>query len=705
MAGDVMARDDAGCSSRSVKSTVKSVAIARNGVVIPYHSRLHLIVSAVSRSIRHPKVRLLAEKPVATPTHHHQRFSMLRRFVVAGPSRALLARQLSTATQGAESTAQPASTVSSTPSPDHTGVPQATLQRLIDIASRPAGTQSRQDRFEAWRIYSNLAPVDRSRLSSNELRAILRVMAPRYDEAWGMATRESDIPKQRIKQHTARMRQGHKIENSLQAVMEELMVRNENNLNDWLFVLNALGRLGRVSTIEAILSKAPEEIRDNRRVLEARLGAITNWSRSLSSAFRKPRLESIQIAHDTFWDVFQRISSHNQDLNGFTLRLLLTSISSVSKLVATSGQQEEGLERLDGLFRYILAQAYGLDLDNLAVSVQARDAGDATRTGLAKLSAKGLTAVMTQLAAVKTDPYRMIATYELLTKMPRAAYTQEEIYEQEEEDDDYYVTPDVQAEEPITEAEASLASEASSSYQGFRTMDQFFPPSTKPAAVSALPAKEAARLSVCKPIFSHETITVLLTDFRERGVDRALFRHVLRSAIADAQDARARWLAVYLGCPDSRRPRLRKSIRLSPEWFKQALERDDLELGKGSGQTALLIQRVLDWNTEELGVIFNKEKEIRGCDDLESLLEYPPWAKDPRIRRIKRNLEVCIIPEELKTIASDTRTLKGLLERAQAMAGQRSESRARQARNRSIREAEAEAERLREEAEQQEAQS
>lgn len=494
------------------------------------------------------------------------------------------------------------------------------------------------------------------------------------------------------------MHQGHKLENSLQAVMEELVSRNVNHLNDWLFVVNALGRLGRVSTIEAILTKAPEEIRNNRRMLEARLGAITNWSRSLLSAFRKPRPESVTLAHDTFWDVFQRISSHNQDLNGFTLRLLLTTISNVSKLVSASGQQEDVLERLDGLFRYILAQAYGLDLKNLAVSVQARDAGDAGREGLAKLSAKGLTAIMTHLAAVKTSPHRMIATYELLTKMPRAAYTQEEIYEQEDEDDDSFVTPEVSEAEAMAEAEMSFTSEISSSYQGFRTMDQFFPPSTRPSAVSALPEKEAATLSVCKPIFSHETITVMLTDFRERGVDRALFLHVLRSAIADAQDARARWLAVYLGVPDSRRPRLRKSVRLSPDWFKQALMRDDAELSKGAGQTALLIQRVMDWNTEELGVIVNKEKSIRGCDDFESLLAYPPWAKDPRIRRIKRNLEVCIVPEELKTIASDIRTLKGLLERAQRMATLRAEGRARQARNKSLREAEAEEARLREEA-------
>lgn len=680
-----------------------AIAQAQPAFVISHHS------TSLFRPSRGPSVTQKFgpqhRKYAATLSLYKHLYSMLRRFVVAGPSRALLARQLSTAAQAAETSSSPGSASSSTASNEN-GVPPAVIQRLLDIASRPSGSQSREDRFEAWKIYSNLAPIDRSRLSSNELRAILRVMAPRYDEAWGMATRDSDIPKQRIKQHTARMRQGHKIENSLQAVMQELIARNENNINDWLFVLNALGRLGRVATIEAILSKAPEDVRNNRRVLEARLGAITNWSRSLLSAFRKPRVESIQIAHDTFWDVFQRISGHNQDLNGFTLRLLLTSISSVSKLMATSGQQEEGLERLDGLFRYILAQAFGLDLDNLAVSVQARDAGDVSRQGLAKLSAKGLTAVMTHLAAVKTDPYRMVATYELLTKMPRAAYTQEEIYEQEEEDDDYFVTPDVPEKEAVADVEASLSLEACSSFQGFRTMDQFFPPATKPSAVAALPAKEAARLSVCKPIFSHNTITVMLTDFRERGVDRALFRHVLRSAIADAQDARARWLAVYLGVPDSRRPRLRKTVRLSPEWFQQALALNDTELGRGAGQTALLIQKVLDWNTEEIGVIFNKEKSIRGRDDLESLLEYPEWAKDPRIRRIKRNLEVCIIPEELKMMASDTRKLKELLERAKVMAGNRAESRQRQARNRNLRDIEAEERRLRlEAAEQQEAQS
>lgn len=537
---------------------------------------------------------------------------------------------------------------------------------------------------------------------------------PRYDEAWHVARGYEHDAEELSSLHKDNLRTAAGMATRLRSVMQELSARDDNHLNDWLVVINALGRMGNLSLVEAVVRDMPETLRNDRTTQRARLGAVHRWCQGLQSSNRQPEGEDIELANNTFWDVFRTISASDPNMNAFTFRLLLTTIASMSELVATrSAAQAETVERLDGLMRYILQQAYGLDLKNLAVSVQARDAGGDSREGLLKLSAKGLTAVMTHLIAMRTEPYRLVAIYEMLTKTPRVAYSQEEIYEEEEMEDDYYVAAepsegDVGGAEGPVQPKATRPSYGRRVDQNRRKRIHFLSMPVPPSQVVPLPPAEAARLINRKPLFSPETVTAVLAYLREheskrqKAGNRFLFQHFLETAVSDVQEARSRWLAAYLGAPDHCRPRLRKAVRAAPEWFRQSQGRDTHDYGRGAALTARLIQQALKWNQEELSVIFEKEKSLRGHDDLRAVLEYPEWAKDPRERRIKRNLEVFIAPDELRTLAQDTQKLQALLDRAKNAKAKRRERRGLQQERRRARDAEADTERLRLEALQQE---
>ncbi|KAL1408444.1 hypothetical protein Q8F55_005256 [Vanrija albida] len=626
---------------------------------------------------------------------------MLARRLAAGPSRALLARFASTATAEVQHAQQQTPSPSSRPSSSAQRartprVPLFTastknLERLISLTEQAHKTQA--ERGEIWYLYSGLTPAQQLDLSTEHLRAILRSVVPRFDDAWRVANYGSK--RQRFENNR---RESKRWEWRLRTILDNLVARREADIGDWLFTLNALATVGHVKGCEGVVAQMPDEIKNNRTVSGLRLGAVLRWTRHLNEArASNPSAALVDLAHNAFWDIFRGIQSSDMAIWTVTLNLLLTSTSELTNLLVKLGNPD-AITRFDGFMRFLLKEGYGIDLDDLPASLQSRDP---TRA-YAALSAQGLNAVLKQLAIRGTDPYTLLRAYDLLSTDTRdGAVLADDVasaYGNEDADDfvpglsgltaaeeagdgtpkrDYFGGLGANASffgSSVPDAPGSADGEVS---QRRRRVADFFPQPTAPQDV--VPGTAGTYPSKAR---SDANSVLVLLEAICKSANWNLFERVLQVSLVDAQQRQSEWFAAYLACPQENRKQLFKPMRVSPEWFRVALGYSNREFGRGATRLAFSIENALKWIDQEIDVVIATEarlaKEAAAAATTvdaagRTTLPLPDFATDPRAKQRAVNREIFIASDALKTLYDDRDKLQHHLSRAIQLRDKRAE--------------------------------
>jgi hypothetical protein len=303
---------------------------------------------------------------------------------------------------------------------------------LLKLLHQPHSTNLDTNKHdEIWEMYRQLTPLERKSLLPKELSRILRTVVPRYQHYWKYLHR---TPK-RLHMTLLSVKVATEWEGRLRLVLGDLTATNEVYNVDWWFALRTLSNMGLVTACEAIVAQLPDAVRHHSVTSEYRLGAVVRWARNVLDTGRVPKVEEAELVHNTFWEIFRHMDSTK--INPFTLRLLLSATAEVSSLVKFANH-EESTERMTHFVNVVVKQGYGIDLDNLAMSVQQLSQTD---TGLPRLSAKALTAILRHLVLREIDPYRLISAFEILSVTESASIVNRYSSRVEEDEDDDFGPP------------------------------------------------------------------------------------------------------------------------------------------------------------------------------------------------------------------------------------------------------------------------
>lgn len=278
---------------------------------------------------------------------------------------------------------------------------------IREIAHSPLPDKALRDR--AWKIYQDLTVPERKELSTEDLRGLLRSLVPQYDEKWRLVT---DVTPRERYQHKRVVETSWK--RRMDAVLAELTHRNVADIYDWTFVLQYFSTVGAVQATERLVAELPPALRTNVKVTQWRIGAIVQRTRDMAVHYTHASTGDLDAAHSAFWDICRAMQDAEFKFDRFTLRLLLEASSQLAGLV--QNVNPSAFEALDNFIRFLLKDAWSIDLANLPLSVQQREHAG-VETTFRRLSAKGLVAVMSHITRCEKNPFRVIAAFDLLTTM------------------------------------------------------------------------------------------------------------------------------------------------------------------------------------------------------------------------------------------------------------------------------------------------
>lgn len=228
----------------------------------------------------------------------------------------------------------------------------------------------------------------------------------------------------------------------LRAVLSELVDRGIDERRDWHFILQCLLKVGAVSAVEAVWKSLPEKLQGDREFAELRLGAIIRYAKNARLAAVNPDKEELDLAYGAFWDAFQTLQNPNIKTVRMTNRLLVIASSELAGLMARV-ENDEAFQSFHQILRFVLDKGYGLDIDNIPLSIERRaqerasspEAEDKYRS----LSPAVLNAILDHLAQSNTSPYQLFAVFDVLTSEATAPSVSMRAFE-EEEDEEYVPT-------------------------------------------------------------------------------------------------------------------------------------------------------------------------------------------------------------------------------------------------------------------------
>jgi hypothetical protein len=304
------------------------------------------------------------------------------------------------------------------------------VEQLAEIARQPPAEVTAADAHDSiWQAFRLLTRQERESLTADELSLLLRAVVPRYDQYWKYLYRTP----RRAHHRELTVVLATEWEARMRAVVAELEAKRGVTDEDWWFVLRTLANMGLASAVEAIVRDMPDRLRYAAPTSEFRLGAIVRWARNLIDTREAPTPGQVEYAHNTFWDIFRHMKS--TQIHVFTLRLLLTTTVEVSTLVKTRSH-DESMARLHELVDFIVKHGYGIDLHNIALSVQQLPTLQTTHN-ITPLSAKGLTAILRHLILRDTDPYRLVAAFDILSTKGSTATSNYSSRNDDDDDDDF----------------------------------------------------------------------------------------------------------------------------------------------------------------------------------------------------------------------------------------------------------------------------
>jgi hypothetical protein len=176
------------------------------------------------------------------------------------------------------------------------------------------------------------------------------------------------------------------------------------------------------------------------------------------------------------------------------------------------------------------------------------------------------------------------------------------------------------------------------------------------------------------PNYNDEGIVVLLNYLRARRAP-VLFKHVLESALHDAQASQAAWLPAYLSCAPADRAQLYAPLRIAPEWFRIALAFSRENYNKWSAPFARAVTDAAAWTQSFAAVIVDTEAARGVPVTLGSrgrpALPTPAFAEKPRQFRLLRNAHVFVVSDGVEALYADIDQMEHLVGRAREMEARR----------------------------------
>lgn len=360
---------------------------------------------------------------------------MLSRCLAAGPSRALLLRRFASAAASEAPSPAPHPPPSPSPSTPSFAPSLTEIERLV---SRFKKRPSAKMRKSLWEVYSSLSPVERSSLSPEYLRTILRAIVPRHDEAWTAV--QSSTPRNRKKLND---QQAEAWGRKLRAVISEMVDRGIDQRRDWQFILQCLLKVGAVSAVEAVWKSLPRDLQADREFAELRLGVVIRYAKNARAAARAPDKDELDLAYNAFWAAFQTFQNPDIKTVPITNRLLVVASSEFAGLMKRAGN-EDAFQSFHQVLRFVLEHTYGLDIDNISLSMERRAeerASGATGDKYRDISPTVLNAILDHLRQQGSSPYGLLATFDVLTNEATRPSVSVNMREFGDEEDDDWSTP------------------------------------------------------------------------------------------------------------------------------------------------------------------------------------------------------------------------------------------------------------------------